>query len=59
MARKDLDLTRMSALDEALRSMMRSCPAPRKLRSIAILLAASLATRRERTSEREPFRYLH
>jgi len=40
MGQKDMRLDRMSALDEALRRMVRTCPVPREVRSVADLLAA-------------------
>ncbi len=40
MARKIMDSERMTALDEALRRMVRSCPVPRRVRFAADRLAA-------------------
>jgi hypothetical protein len=40
MGQKDHQLAKMSALDEALRRMVRTCPVPREMRSVAEWLAA-------------------
>lgn len=40
MGQKDHQQARMCALDEALRRMVRTCPAPAALRSAALRLAA-------------------
>jgi hypothetical protein len=47
MGQKDRHLDRMSALDEALRRMVRTCPVPREVRSVADLLAAQTLAERQ------------
>jgi len=53
MGQKDMRLDRMSALDEALRRMVRTCPVPREVRWAADLLAARALAERGEFPQRE------